>query len=329
MTKNNSIKLIFFLIVFLATIQNAHAGFLDSIKNFFGFSLPTAGQGTIKEKIPKEVLTKLRKSKQCSDHYSNGIHLYEDAKTNTSSFYFCFTDYALQYNPDYTIPMWASETLSAKKINGQYNPPAKFGFKQLKFLPSNYQPHTDIISASGKYISQPLAMLETSRWSINAMVEKSYAINTVPMIKNNLSNTIWAQIEQRKRIWAVRRGRGINNITGVIFYNNEPKEVLTDGKVNVYIPTHFFSILTDPSSDSSIAFIVPNREIATTDAKNLSKDAYYCKTTDGQKKYCDINDFVTGIKEVERIAKIDINSTLGEQIKNTIESINPVGDWKY
>ena len=329
MIKNNLTKQFFYLLLFFGTIQNTQAGVSDSVKNFFGFSLPTAGQGTVKAKIPKEILTTLRKPEQCKNHYNNGIHLYEDAKINNASFYYCLKDYALQYNLDYNIPMWSSETLSAIKINGQYNSPTKFGFKQLSFLPSNYQPYTKIIAASGKYISQPLATLETSRWSVEAMVEKSYAINTVPMVKNNLSNTLWAQLEQRKRIWAVRRGKSVNNITGVIFYNNEPQEVLTDGTVNVYIPTHFFSILTDTRSDSSIAFIIPNREIATTDAKNLSKDAYYCKAQDGQKKYCTINDFITGVKEVERIAKIDINSKLSEKIKNTIESTSPVGDWQY
>lgn len=131
------------------------------------------------------------------------------------------------------------------------------------------------------------------RFDVKAFNETFYTSNISPQLPEFNGRT-WNYLEQQVRRWAKNRD-GVFVITGPVF--RVGGKVIGSEKVSV--PTHFFKIVLDNSSDGleAIAFLIPHRE--------------------GLESY---KNFVTSIDAIERETGINFLAFLEDSEERALEA---------
>jgi DNA/RNA endonuclease G (NUC1) len=250
---------------------------------------------------------------KCRKHYSWGEPRVKDQVIVARSLFICRGNFAIQYDPKLKVPLFTSEHLN---LHGN------------KFLPRNYdleakfKPDADLPSTMLVYPEDYLNSIYTptqlaSVYNIRTIDLKQEPLsfvqqhfnfsNTVPMVRDNLANTIWAELEDQTRSYLLKAD-ALYVTTGVLYLNGKTNGKLA--KSGAYIPTHFYKIITQPNVHGTVSYIIPNKEIYTYKTKKLNdpKNAYKCNGGP-----CTLSSFIVPIKEIERLTNIEFYPTLAPQ----------------
>ena len=150
-----------------------------------------------------------------------------------------------------------------------------------------------------------LAPAASMKWSPEAMRQSFFMSNIAPQVGVRLNRHIWKSLELRMRQWACERGL-LYVVTGPLYearpiyqlVSDQDGDGVDDNGILVDVPSHFFKLAFDPQRIEAIAFILPNRELAT---KDLPK-------------------FLRSIDEIEARARLDILKTIWDGAEQAIES---------
>jgi DNA/RNA endonuclease G (NUC1) len=253
-------------------------------------------------------LGKFMKPNQCRKHYTWGAPRVKDEVVLARSLYICRGNFEVQFDPKLKIPLWSAENLTRRKLlnknaelDAKYKPdsdlPLKMQTYPEDYLNSIYTP----VQLASVYDIRSLDIKEKDPKFIQQHFNFS---NTVPMVRDNLANTIWADLENQVRFLLNEKNpKGKDALyvtTGAIYLNGQ-----TNGKLpksGALIPTHYYKIITHPNSYGTVSYIIPNKEIYTYKTKKLNdpKNAYTCNGGP-----CSLANFVVPIQEVERLTNIE------------------------
>jgi DNA/RNA endonuclease G (NUC1) len=301
------IKIISFGLFGFVLSSNTYAfnpgGFVEDI-------LSSKAGGKVVDDTEGKDIEPFQKDNQCPTIYPWGAPRVKDKEVNKRSLWLCNVSFSVQVDSKLKIPLWSVETL--EKINFEVPPykntakltlddrlPKKFqmnpeDFLGTPYLPIPLAPVRDMVINRDKLEQQDLDAIN------NKAIEESQRLsNTVPMVYNNLANTIWADLETQIRIWAWEKDYVYVN-TGVIYLNGNSRGKLN--KSGTPIPTHFYKTLVHPPTYGAVSFIIPNQEILTEKTKKLDdpKNAYTCNGGP-----CNIFNFIVPIQEVEKLTGIE------------------------
>lgn len=194
---------------------------------------------------------------------------------NSNTTFICREGYALEYDKQAKIPLWASYTLSAGKALGCSKRASSF-FVDAS-LPKNAS-STVADFASPIYDIGHLVNSADMRWSDEVSKESNILSNTAPM-KVELNRGSWKQLEDWIRTYVVE------NDTVVLIYVGTIRSSIsrTIGKNQVAVPEKFFKVVIDLHKNSVMSFIY-----------------------DQNAKSAPPNSFITSIEDVMLQAKIHL-----------------------
>lgn len=251
-------------------------------------------------------LTPFLNANKCPKHYPWGEPRFKDSSVYDRSLFFCRSDFAIQYDHKVKVPLWTIETLIGEKNFMPRNGQVDFKHKQDEQIPIKMQPYPEDYVNSPYYPRQlatytNLPLLTYGQRNKNPLPfeERFKFTNTVPMIYDNLANTIWSDLEAQIRLWSKQKNY-LYITTGVIYLNGQTNGMLPKSKT--LIPTHFYKIISHPNSHGTVSYIIPNKEILTsrTTKINNPKNVYTCKGGP-----CSVSDFIVTIQEIERLTNIE------------------------
>ncbi len=247
-----------------------------------------------------------RTNQECSEHYPMGkplVMTQENEKIQRRSFFLCQINYAVQYDPATKNPIWVSEVLNGKE-------------QQNTFIErvDNFQPHpmvprpaqASLSDYKGSKFDRGHMAPAADMLNEKSMEESFYLTNMVPQVGPNMNRGIWADLESVVRKWSISRGQ-VLVITGPI-YEKQPQTI---GKSNVWVPTHIYKAVLDPSSMESLAFIIPNRQIVTRKTNSLDEgNPDYPQTTPQYAvncgRTCIIDDFIVPLSNIESVTGLNL-----------------------
>lgn len=330
-------NIIQFTLIFFVSISASNAHAFDIIKFFSDLfsSAPIAGsrapqgaeqeekEGEQKDKekldkngkpIVKEVTVSklLNDENRCFSHYPLGPPRFQDKDRKSELLYICKKGFAMGYNAEYKNPIWVAEHLENKNLKNKKDI-AQYTFSYDPELPTKMQISLDTYKNSGFDRGQLFA--PENMISDDEKRQQGYVItNTAPQVGINFNRGIWADLEMWTRLQAKLRG-DLYVVTGTLYLGK--KEKLPDGTV---IPSHFYKVIVDPKMSEAISFIIPNRQVLTENAKVTAGNPKYPQTTpqqvytckDSGKSFCNIFDFSTSMKEVERLSGLTFISGVSE-----------------
>ena len=182
----------------------------------------------------------------------------------------CHVGQVVAFNPAHNVSDWVAYRLRREDL---LNPvaPRKDAFRGDPEAPDGHRVVKADYTSTG-YDRGHLAPAGAMKWSSEAMSESFFMTNMAPQVGNGFNRHIWKSLEQRMRRWACERGV-LYVVTGPL-YEERPIEQLSydkdddgvdDNGVLVDVPSHFFKLAFDPAQIEAIAFILPNRKLATKD----------------------------------------------------------------
>lgn len=299
----------------------------DSLSNKFSniFSSRPGSKAVVNEEGKK--LKDFSKPNKCVRHYTWGAPKIKDTAITSRSLYVCRELFAVQYDPKLKVPLWASEQLTKYnlelesfenniKLQPDLDLPTSIQQKPEDYLKTNYLP-APLASVRNMVINLDNTDAdELRKVNLEAISQAKKFSNTVPMINNNLANTIWRELESQTISFAKKASK-LYVTTGVIYLNGESNGKLAYSQT--YIPTHFFKIMIDPDTHGSISYIIPNKEILTENTKSISDQNNVYKCAGGP---CSLSNFIVHIKEVEKVTGMEffpeLNPNWAVQIKLNI-----------
>lgn len=272
----------------------------------------TAGSKAIDNDEGKN-LDKFMHPNKCRKHYTWGEPRLKDQVIYARSLFICRGNFAMQYDPKLKVPIWTSEHLNLhgkkfiprnQELNAKFKPDADLPSKMLPvvedYLNSIYTPTqlatvynirtTDLKNEPYEFVQQHFNFS-----------------NTVPMVRDNLANTIWIELEELVRT-SLLKADALYVTTGPIYLNGKSNGKLA--KSETLIPTHFYKIITQPNVHGSAAYIIPNQEIYTYQTKKLNNPQNAYKCNGGP---CSLSNFLVPIKEVERLRNMELYPRLAPQ----------------
>lgn len=207
-----------------------------------------------------------------------------------SSFFACRKGFALQYAVPVRSSLWVSQHLRAEDLDELKFAPDRNGFRPDGFLPEEITPTPNRFTRTG-YTLGHLAPPEDYPKNAPAISHSHYTSNVVAQDPGNDAG-IWRRLEENVRAWARSKGE-VYVVSGPIYYaGNRPFTPqgwlsLTDGRpayiIEEYyrdetdkerrerekrrggnaiaVPSHLFKVIFDPSSNTAIAFVVPNQNV--------------------------------------------------------------------
>lgn len=267
---------------------------------------------------------------QCPEHYSLGAPVVvssEKEKIERRSFYLCNSGYAAQFDPATKNPIWVAERLTRNDLNAPKEERTD-DFKPNPFVPNPAQ--ASLADYRGSKLDRGHMAPAADMYGISptAMSESFFLTNMVPQVGPNQNRGIWADLESKVRAWAKTRGE-LLVVTGPIYENN----VVTMGKSKVWVPTKLYKVIVDPNNFESIAFVLPNNQIATSKTRNLDKgNPIYPQTLPENAvkcspQPCSIENFKTSIAEVERLTGLRFISLVRDDIRNQVTN-GMSGNWR-
>lgn len=320
----------YLIIILLALSFNVYSFNLTNV--FTDIISSKAGSKAIDDSEGKD-LEKFKDNKQCTFNAPWGEPRIKDTEINKHSLWICKSKFFVQFDTKTKIPLWSSEILEKTNLNKtpeidtfKFLPdillPNKFQLDPEDFLNSPYFPVP--LSATRNMVinntintTNDIEVLKNA--NLKAIEESKQFSNIVPMVYNNLANTIWLDLENQIRIWAWQKDI-IYVTTGVIYLNGQYNGKLK--KSGSLIPTHFYKTLVHPYTYGAISFIIPNKEILTNKTKKINDQKNIYKCNGGP---CTIYDFTTTINEVEKITNIEFYPNLSPfyavQVKQNINEL--------
>lgn len=262
----------------------------------------------------------------CDSHYQLGkpvVVKQDKDKVERRSFYLCRLGYAIQFDPAYKTALWSAEDLTADRMdnekeertdNFQPDPEVPYAaqaalndYKRTHFDRGHLSPAADMKLKDG-------AVPENQKQAASEQImsQSFYLTNMVPQVGPNQNRGIWADLEKQVRKWAAEKGH-LAVVSGPIYDNG----FQTIGSSKVAVPTRMYKVLINVKTYETIAFIVPNVQIATKKTRKLDEGNPDYPQTTPQKAIncggsCSISNFVTNVSEVEKLTGLRFFSKLND-----------------
>lgn len=218
----------------------------------------------------------------CGKHLDMGLPSYNSDQV------LCRDGYAVGYNYQTKNADWVAYHISADSVNATYKRSNKF--KQDKELPAETRATLADYKGSG-YDRGHLAPSATMDFSRASMTQSFLMSNMSPQLPG-FNRVGWRILEEHVRDLANEYNE-LYVVTGPIYHGNEN----TIGN-DVTIPSAFYKVILDPAFNDAIAFIVPHRDVSSSELAN----------------------FVTTIDDVEYQTGLDFFSLISDSKEEAMES---------
>lgn len=219
----------------------------------------------------------------CGQHLDKGI-----PSTNSDQF-LCRDGYAVGYNYDTKNADWVAYHITAESVN--ITNKRSNSFKEDTEMPDYARSTLADYKGSG-YDRGHLAPSATMDFTRESMKQSFLMSNMSPQLPG-FNRVGWRVLEEHVRDLANEYNE-LYVVTGPIYEGNEG----TIGN-GVVIPSAFYKVILDPSFDEAIAFIVPHRDVSSSELAN----------------------FITTIDEVERQTGLDFFAQTPDSIEDNMESV--------
>ncbi len=200
----------------------------------------------------------------------------------------CRDGYAVGYNYQTKNADWVAYHITAESVNASYK--RSNSFKEDSELPDYARSTLADYSGSG-YDRGHLAPSATMDFSQDSMKQSFLMSNMSPQLPG-FNRVGWRILEEHVRDLANEYNE-LYVITGPIYQGNEN----TIGN-NVIIPSAFYKVILDPAFNEAIAFIVPHRDVSSSELAS----------------------FVTTIDAVEQQTGLDFFSLIADSTEESMEA---------
>ncbi|MFH4749169.1 DNA/RNA non-specific endonuclease [Vibrio harveyi] len=218
-----------------------------------------------------------------------GQHLDKGMPSTNSDQFLCRDGYAVGYNYDTKNADWVAYHITAESVN--ITNKRSNSFKEDTEMPDYARSTLADYKGSG-YDRGHLAPSATMDFTRESMKQSFLMSNMSPQLPG-FNRVGWRVLEEHVRDLANEYNE-LYVVTGPIYQGNEG----TIGN-GVVIPSAFYKVILDPSFDEAIAFIVPHRDVSSSELAN----------------------FITTIDEVERQTGLDFFAQTPDSIENNMESV--------
>ncbi|EGQ8243830.1 DNA/RNA non-specific endonuclease [Vibrio parahaemolyticus] len=212
-----------------------------------------------------------------------GQHLDKGIPSSNSDQFLCRDGYAVGYNYNTKNADWVAYHITAESVN--ITNKRSNAFQEDTEMPDYARSTLADYKGSG-YDRGHLAPSATMDFTQESMKQSFLMSNMSPQLPG-FNRVGWRVLEEHVRDLA-------NVVTGPIYQGNEG----TIGN-GVVIPSAFYKVILDPSFDEAIAFIVPHRDVSSSELAN----------------------FITTIDEVERQTGLDFFAQTPDSIEDNMESV--------
>ncbi|MEX0335701.1 DNA/RNA non-specific endonuclease [Vibrio tubiashii] len=200
----------------------------------------------------------------------------------------CRDGYAVGYNFQTKNADWVAYHITAESVNASFK--RSNSFKEDSELPDYARSTLADYSGSG-YDRGHLAPSATMDFSQDSMKQSFLMSNMSPQLPG-FNRVGWRILEEHVRDLANEYNE-LYVVTGPIYQGNES----TIGN-NVIIPSAFYKVILDPAFNEAIAFIVPHRDVSSSELAN----------------------FVTTIDAVEQQTGLDFFSLIADSTEESMEA---------
>lgn len=218
-----------------------------------------------------------------------GQHLDKGMPSTNSDQFLCRDGYAVGYNYDTKNADWVAYHITAESVN--ITNKRSNSFKEDSEMPDYARSTLADYKGSG-YDRGHLAPSATMDFTRESMKQSFLMSNMSPQLPG-FNRVGWRVLEEHVRDLANEYNE-LYVVTGPIYQGNEG----TIGN-GVVIPSAFYKVILDPSFDEAIAFIVPHRDVSSSELAN----------------------FITTIDEVERQTGLDFFAQTPDSIEDNMESV--------
>ncbi|MEH0699867.1 DNA/RNA non-specific endonuclease [Vibrio owensii] len=218
-----------------------------------------------------------------------GQHLDKGMPSANSDQFLCRDGYAVGYNYDTKNADWVAYHVTAESVN--ITNKRSNSFKEDTEMPDYARSTLADYKGSG-YDRGHLAPSATMDFTRESMKQSFLMSNMSPQLPG-FNRVGWRVLEEHVRDLANEYNE-LYVVTGPIYEGNEG----TIGN-GVVIPSAFYKVILDPSFDEAIAFIVPHRDVSSSELAN----------------------FITTIDEVERQTGLDFFAQTPDSIEDNMESV--------
>ena len=200
----------------------------------------------------------------------------------------CRDGYAVGYNFQTKNADWVAYHITAESVNASFK--RSNSFKEDSELPDYARSTLADYSGSG-YDRGHLAPSATMDFSQDSMKQSFLMSNMSPQLPG-FNRVGWRILEEHVRDLANEYNE-LYVVTGPIYQGNES----TIGN-NVIIPSAFYKVILDPAFNEAIAFIVPHRDVSSSELAS----------------------FVTTIDAVEQQTGLDFFSLIANSTEESMEA---------
>ncbi|MCG9583222.1 DNA/RNA non-specific endonuclease [Vibrio tubiashii] len=200
----------------------------------------------------------------------------------------CRDGYAVGYNFQTKNADWVAYHITAESVNASYK--RSNSFKEDSDLPDYARSTLADYRGSG-YDRGHLAPSATMDFSQDSMKQSFLMSNMSPQLPG-FNRVGWRILEEHVRDLANEYNE-LYVVTGPIYQGNES----TIGN-NVIIPSAFYKVILDPAFNEAIAFIVPHRDVSSSELAS----------------------FVTTIDAVEQQTGLDFFSLIADSTEESMEA---------
>ncbi|MDC5854445.1 DNA/RNA non-specific endonuclease [Vibrio europaeus] len=200
----------------------------------------------------------------------------------------CRDGYAVGYNFQTKNADWVAYHITAESVNASFK--RSNSFKEDSELPDYARSTLADYSGSG-YDRGHLAPSATMDFSQDSMKQSFLMSNMSPQLPG-FNRVGWRILEEHVRDLANEYNE-LYVVTGPIYQGNES----TIGN-NVIIPSAFYKVVLDPAFNEAIAFIVPHRDVSSSELAS----------------------FVTTIDAVEQQTGLDFFSLIADNTEESMEA---------
>lgn len=206
-----------------------------------------------------------------------------------------YEGFRLSFNKHNRTPNWVAWELLGTETSGEHSRHNKFWQDERVEGCAT----TDDYRNSG-YDRGHLCPAADQKWSRKAMDDCFVMANMCPQV-HALNSGAWNTLENRERDWA-KRDSALVIVAGPI-YSPEDKTTIGNG---VLVPGAFFKVILAPYVEKprAIAFVYPN----------MSAPG-------------NMQNYVTTVDEVEKLAGLDFFYMLHDEIENEVESKSSFREW--
>ncbi|EKD4047567.1 DNA/RNA non-specific endonuclease [Vibrio parahaemolyticus] len=218
-----------------------------------------------------------------------GQHLDKGIPSSNSDQFLCRDGYAVGYNYNTKNADWVAYHITAESVN--ITNKRSNAFQEDTEMP-DYARSTLADYKGSEYDRGHLAPSATMDFTQESMKQSFLMSNMSPQLPG-FNRVGWRVLEEHVRDLANEYNE-LYVVTGPIYQGNEG----TIGN-GVVIPSAFYKVILDPSFDEAIAFIVPHRDVSSSELTN----------------------FITTIDEVERQTGLDFFAQTPDSIEDNMESV--------